>query len=431
MAELRTRRSGTVVVRLASSTLTPLPLAVSRAIRRFCSFLFMFLPLLTVPAVLAVPAGLAVLAVTAVPACLALAADVVSVVLTVAAVLAVPVVLTVLAAVVLPVLLVLAVLAAVVLPVPAVLAVLAAVLPAVVLPVLLVLAVLAAVVLPVPTVLAALPPVLPAVVLPVLLVLAVLAAVLPAVVLPVLLVLAVLPAVLPAVVLPVTAVPAASVSLRLRAVCVPLVFFAAPDDRPVCIFLRLPRSFPYETEYLLSNSAFRSASSVLTISDSCIFPQRPSIITLSCPTALLFFKYSQFCARGPAVFLQFLFAGKDRFTGDHFSFGNAPAHADRKFRGADAGIFIPAECVFDNAVFKRMECNNTEPSAGSQQIDHAVQRIFQYFQFSVAGDSDRLESPFTGIAALLAHFHGNGLLDDLHELAGRFQRRLLTGAHNI
>ena len=43
MAELRTRRSGTVVVRLASSTLTPLPLAVSRAIRRFCSFLFISL----------------------------------------------------------------------------------------------------------------------------------------------------------------------------------------------------------------------------------------------------------------------------------------------------------------------------------------------------------------------------------------------------
>ena len=364
MAELRTRRSGTVVVRLASSTLTPLPLAVSRAIRRFCSFLFMFLPLLTVPAVLAVPAGLAVLAVSAfpaVPACLVTAE--VPVVLTVAAVLAVPVVLTVLTAVVLPVLLVLAVLAAVVLPV--------------------------------------------------------------------LFALAVLAAVLPPVVLLVPTAPAASVSLRLRAVCVPLVFFAAPDDRPVCIFFFFFLSFPYETEYLLSNSAFRSASSVLTISDSCIFPQRPSIITLSCPTALLFFKYSQFCARGPAVFLQFLFAGKDRFTGDHFSFGNAPAHADRKFRGADAGIFIPAECVFDNAVFERMECNNTEPSAGSQQIDHAVQRIFQYFQLSVAGDSDRLESPFTGIAALLAHFHGNGLLDDLHELAGRFQRRFLAGAHNI
>ena len=118
MAELRTRRSGTVVVRLASSTLTPLPLAVSRAIRRFCSFLFMFLPLLTVPAVLAVPAGLAVLAVSAfpaVPACLVTAE--VPVVLTVAAVLAVPVVLTVLTAAVLPVLLVLAVLPAVVLPV--------------------------------------------------------------------------------------------------------------------------------------------------------------------------------------------------------------------------------------------------------------------------------------------------------------------------
>ena len=63
-------------------------------------------------------------------------------------------------------------------------------------------------------------------------------------------------------------------------------------------------------------------------------------------------------------------------------------------------------------VFQRMEGDDAEPPTGMQQIDQFVQCLFQYFQFLIALNADRLECLLGGMS-VLPHLRRNCSFDDL------------------
>ena len=65
------------------------------------------------------------------------------------------------------------------------------------------------------------------------------------------------------------------------------------------------------------------------------------------------------------------------------SLGFLSAHADRKFRRAGAGIFIPPESLFHNSVLQRMKCDDADSSAVCKKVNHPVKGIAENVQFPV------------------------------------------------
>ena len=60
-----------------------------------------------------------------------------------------------------------------------------------------------------------------------------------------------------------------------------------------------------------------------------------------------------------------------------------------------------------------LEGDDAEPSTRSQPVDKGVQGIFQYLQFSVAGNPNRLKRSFGGMSAFFPHLCRNRRPDNV------------------
>ena len=151
------------------------------------------------------------------------------------------------------------------------------------------------------------------------------------------------------------------------------------DSCIACVHMPALKSFS-ESFRLPSVRSVRTAPLQPDISSAFL---QPSIDSQFVRKALLFFKNTKFRTRRSAVLCKFFLSGKYRLAGDHPPLGNPSAYTDRKFRGADAWIFIPAESIFDNAVLERMKRNDTQPPSGGKHVDHRIEGILEHLQFSL------------------------------------------------
>ena len=77
------------------------------------------------------------------------------------------------------------------------------------------------------------------------------------------------------------------------------------------------------------------------------------------------------------------------------------ACADWHFGWADAGCGLVLKEAFDDTVFQRMEGNDGDDSVGCKKFHCGFERVGEFFEFVVDGDSESLERACGGGKAML------------------------------
>ena len=121
------------------------------------------------------------------------------------------------------------------------------------------------------------------------------------------------------------------------------------------------------------------------------------------------FKNSEFGTLGTLVFLQFLFTWNNQvFSVITFPLDFLPHTQTGNSLGQIQGSSFSLKNILYDTVFQRMEVWNTPlPASVIQKIDHISKGIFQYIQFPVQFDSNRLKGSFGRVSAYGTDFHRN------------------------
>ena len=98
----------------------------------------------------------------------------------------------------------------------------------------------------------------------------------------------------------------------------------------------------------------------------------------SCLMNVQFHGGAEFCACRARVVIQFLFVRRDRLSREDFDCLFFATCTDRHFGRTDAcGGFILEE-LFDDSVFKRMECDDGENAVRGKKLQSVFQRVGEF-----------------------------------------------------
>ena len=114
---------------------------------------------------------------------------------------------------------------------------------------------------------------------------------------------------------------------------------------------------------------------------------------------------------------------------DQLGLGRASADADRKLRRARAAFGTCGEEALHAPIFAAVERNTCKATIGPEDLPGERQRRVDLAELVVDRDPDRLEAALGGMAAGEAGLHGDRVVDDVDELAGRLDLPLLAHAH--